>query len=102
MHGTESQGQNIALRSRGVAKLSSAKAWNSNAEDGHGEVAQGRSGDGNAKISKAKAWHVRAEQGKGMERSCFAEAKRSGTQCAGAWHRIAWYIYQSGKKGEKP
>lgn len=82
MHGTESQGHSIAPRSRGVAKLSSATAWNSKAEDGHGEAAQGRSGDG-------------------MERSCFAEAKRSGTQCAGAWHRIAWYwFYQSQKKGE--
>ena len=39
MHGTESQGHSIAPRSRGVAKLSSAMAWNSNAEYSHGEVA---------------------------------------------------------------
>ena len=77
MHGTESQGHNIAPRSRGVAKLSSAKAWNSNAEDSHGEVAQGRSGYG-------------------MERSCFAEAKRSGTQCAGAW--LVLFINQGRKE----
>ena len=57
MHGTESQGQNIALRSRGVAKLSSAMAWNSNAEYSHGEVAQGRSGDGTARKSGAKQRH---------------------------------------------
>ena len=71
-------------------------AWKSKAEDCHGEVAQGRSGDGHAKISKAKAWHVRAEQSKGMERSCFAEAKRSGTQCAGAW--LVLFINQERKE----
>ena len=70
MHGTESQGHSIAPRSRGVAKLSSAVAWNSKAEDGHGEVAQGRSGDGNAKISKAKAWKgVVSQRQSGAERS---------------------------------
>ena len=70
MHGTESQGHNIAPRSRGVAKLSSAVAWKSKAEDCHGEVAQGRSGDGHAKISKAKAWKgVVSQRQSGAERS---------------------------------
>ena len=87
MHGTESQGHSIAPRSRGVAKLSSAMAWNSNAEYGHGEVAQGRSGDGHAKISKAKAW--KEERSKAKAWKGVVSQRQSGAERSVLGH--GWY-----------
>ena len=57
-----------------------ARAWNSNTEYSHGEVAQGRSGDGHAKISKAKAWkeeRSKAKAWKGVVSQRQSGAERS-------------------------
>lgn len=99
MHGTESQGHSIAPRSRGVAKLSSAMAWNSKAEVSHGEAAQGRSGDGRAKTRGAKAW--KEERSKAKARKGVVSQRQSGAERSVLRHGIELPCFINQKERRK-